>query len=406
MALRNTSTVLLSISVLMASTGLAQAGFIWLAPEQSTTNSSTYSRQAEPPVADETQLQGRQWPVDSAVPVVGTQPQTNMDTAAMAPAPLAPSAEAQTLVSPPGVAPVVEASVQAPAPVPVEQVQAAPVQVAAAQAAPVLLKNETVSGSPMVSPGDQPISAPVAAPAPAVESAPAAMSTFTAAPAQPEVTLGSARSDSAVVQQPATPGMPTAENLINSMPSMTSPTPAATPAPASVEAAPAMLTPVTAPTPAPAASLATAEPLIPPPGVAAPAPVSTSVASGNAVSLVTGENVATQAPASAPVVPAAKVIDGFGKQVPLVIAMRQILPSDYGFAHRDGVDLGQLIDWQGGRPWPQVLSEALAPVGVKVTISGDTVLLEKGVVAAAVAQAPAQEAPRARLTDTTIVQTR
>lgn len=401
MALRNTSTVLLSISVLMASTGLAQAGFIWLAPEQSTTNSSTYSRQAEPPVADETQLQGRQWPVDSAVPVVGTQPQTNMDTAAMAPAPLAPSAEAQTLVSPPGVAPVVEASVQAPAPAPVEQVQAAPVQVAAAQAAPVLLKNETVSGSPMVSPGDQPISAPVAAPAPAVESAPAAMSTFTAAPAQPEVTLGSARSDSAVVQQPATPGMPTAENLINSMPSMTSPTPAATPAPASVEAAPAMLTPVTAPTPAPAASLATAEPLIPPLGVAAPAPTP----SGNAVSLVTGENVATQATAPIATTSTDKVVDGFGKQVPLVIAMRQILPSDYGFAHRDGVDLGQLIDWQGGRPWPQVLSEALAPVGVRIVISGDTVLLEKGVVAAA-AVAPAQEAPRARLTDTTIVQTR
>ena len=391
MALRNTSTVLLSISVLMASTGLAQAGFIWLAPEQSTTNSSTYSRQAEPPVADETQLQGRQWPVDSAVPVVGTQPQTNMDTAAMAPAPLAPSAEAQTLVSPPGVAPVVEA----PAPAPI-----APVQVAAAQAAPVLLKNETVSGSPMVSPGDQPISAPVAAPAPAVESAPAAMSTFTATPAQPEVTLGAARSDSAVVQQPTTPGMPTAENLINSMPSMTSPTPSV----ASVEAAPATLTPVTAPTPAPApaAGLATAEPLVSPPGVAAPAPT----ASANAVSLVTGENVATQAAAPVPAASTAKMVDGFGKQVPLVIAMRQILPSDYGFAHRDGVDLGQLIDWQGGRPWPQVLSEALAPVGVKVTISGDTVLLEKGVVAAAVAQAPAQEAPRARLTDTTIVQTR
>lgn len=405
MALRNTSTVLLSISILMASTGLAQAGFIWLAPEQGAANSSTYSRQAEPPVADGTQLQGRQWPVDSAVPVVGTQPQANMDAAAMAPAPLAP-AEAQTLVSPPGVAPAVEASVQAPAPAPVEQVQAAPVQVAAAQAAPVLLKNETVSGSPMVSPGDQPISAPVVAPAPAVESAPAAMSTFTAPPAQPEVTLGSARSDSAVVQQPAAPGMPTAENLINSMPSMTSPTPAAMPAAAPVEATPAMLTPVTAspaPAPAPAASLATAEPLVPPPGVAASAPNPTT--SGNAVSLVTGENVATQAPASAPVAPAAKVIDGFGKQVPLVIAMRQILPSEYGFAHREGVDLGQLIDWQGGRPWPQVLSDALAPIGVKAIISGDTVLLEKGVVAAAVV-APAQEAPRARLTDTTVVQTR
>ena len=120
---------------------------------------------------------------------------------------------------------------------------------------------------------------------------------------------------------------------------------------------------------------------------------------------MTGENVATQAVTPAPAAPTAKVVDGFGKQVPLVIAMRQILPSDYGFAHRDGVDLGQLIDWQGGRPWPQVLSEALAPVGVKVTISGDTVLLEKGVVDAAAVQVPAQEAPRARLTDTTVVQT-
>lgn len=441
MALRKTSTALLSISVLMASTGLAQAGFIWLAPDQATANTSAYSRQAEPPVADGTQVQGRAWATDSAVPLVATQQQSSAMTSAPALSPTPPSANDQSLVAPPGIAAPVMAAPVAEAPAvltPAVPVVADAVQVVApdtiqstAQSAPVLLKNETMSSAPMISAGDQPISAPVAVTAPDVASiaavaAPMPQSDVTlastvvtaptppAAPSVPEVTLANATMASpAVEQQPNNPGMPTAESIINGMPSMTAPTPAPSTAPvAPVASAPQAVTPpappavemTSAPVLTPASSLASTEPLVPPPGVSAvPAPAPVAQATGEAISLITGEAVQTAA-APAPVAPTDKVIDGFGKQVPLIIAMRQIIPSDYGFAHRDGVDLGQLVDWQGGRAWPQVLNDALAPIGVKATLNGDTVLLEKTTLAAAAPVSAAPEAPRAQLTNTTVIQ--
>lgn len=404
MALRKTSTALLSISVLMASTGLAQAGFIWLAPDQATANTSAYSRQAEPPVADGSQIQGRAWATDSAVPLVATQPQADTMTSAPVLSAAAPAGADQTLVAPPGVA----------APVAVAPIAEAPAVLAPASA-PVLLKNETMSSAPMVSAGDQPISAPasvtapdvaaVAAPVPPADVTLATTVTAPVPPSAPEVTLANASMSSSVVeQQPSNQGMPTAESLISGMPSMTSPTPAPAPVAAAPVAAPQPVTPPAppavevpaAPTLAPASSLASTEPLVPPPGVAPAAQTS-----GEAISLITGEAVQTAA-APAAVAPTDKVIDGFGKQVPLIIAMRQIIPSDYGFAHRDGVDLGQLVDWQGGRAWPQVLNDALAPIGVKATLNGDTVLLEKAPITAAAPAAP--EAPRAQLVNTTVIQ--
>lgn len=146
------------------------------------------------------------------------------------------------------------------------------------------------------------------------------------------------------------------------------------------------------------------------------------------VSLVTGQPVASSAPPAPAHAGTAspggdRVVDGFGKQVPLIVALRQILPPAYGFAHRDGVDLTQSVDWKGGRPWQQVLTEALTPVGLKAAVTADTVLIEKmdapaappvssaapppapaAAEAPAAPAGPAGEGTSARLTNATIMQ--
>lgn len=410
MSLLKTRTVSLSVALLLASTSLASAGFIWLSPENPPADNGTYSRQAEPAAPAEANGAGRAWEVDPAVPVMG------------APAPAAQPVEVAP-VGISGTSPVVPMQMSEPAPV------------LQAQAAPVTLSGgETITSQPIYSPGDQDpavaassAAAQPVAPMPVPADQPVEMMATAPAVSAPtpdsEVTLASTRD----LPQPtpalrqggtAASAMPGAEAMINSMPSMTAPrsappAPAADtpssiasaplPAPAGIETAA-----VSAPSPAPAENPVV--PMLSPATVpmqvaAAPAPAPQA---GSPVSMVTGQpmSLTPQAPASAPapVETAAaapengdKVISGFGKHVPLVIAMRQILPSGYGFAHGDGVDLTAAVDWQGGRPWPQVLSDAISPIGLTANISGETVMLQKaqGGSASAPAPAPVAMAPAA-----------
>ncbi len=75
---------------------------------------------------------------------------------------------------------------------------------------------------------------------------------------------------------------------------------------------------------------------------------------------------------------------GFGRDMPLAIAMSQIVPAAYSYNFAAGVDAGQRITWQGGAPWNEVLMSALEPAGLKVFISGQSVMV-----------APAAMPPRA-----------
>jgi hypothetical protein len=72
-----------------------------------------------------------------------------------------------------------------------------------------------------------------------------------------------------------------------------------------------------------------------------------------------------------------KKLVGFGKKVPLAIALRQIIPQEYEFTHGEGVNLNKSVNWSGGRVWSEVLSDAIKPLGLKATLAGDTVMIEK-----------------------------
>lgn len=66
---------------------------------------------------------------------------------------------------------------------------------------------------------------------------------------------------------------------------------------------------------------------------------------------------------------------GFGKDLPLMTAVKQIVPQDYGISFVAGVPDDVNVSWQGGRPWNEALDIALAPQGLQSSIQGDVVTI-------------------------------
>lgn len=69
---------------------------------------------------------------------------------------------------------------------------------------------------------------------------------------------------------------------------------------------------------------------------------------------------------------------GFGKQIPLSFAVRQIVPQGVKASFAPDVDADALlVDWHGGRPWPDVLRSLLRPANLQVTFRPGAVLIER-----------------------------
>jgi hypothetical protein len=68
---------------------------------------------------------------------------------------------------------------------------------------------------------------------------------------------------------------------------------------------------------------------------------------------------------------------GFGKKVPLAFAVRQIVPSPVKVSFGRGTDTSALVDWRGGRHWPEVLREAVRPLGLHVTVRDNAVSIAR-----------------------------
>jgi hypothetical protein len=80
-------------------------------------------------------------------------------------------------------------------------------------------------------------------------------------------------------------------------------------------------------------------------------------------------SVRTKRPASDP------AVMGFGDQIPLSFAVRQIVPAKFQVVFGEEVDRDELVDWKGGRPWRSALSEAINPFGLTIHVHGLTVTI-------------------------------
>ncbi len=72
------------------------------------------------------------------------------------------------------------------------------------------------------------------------------------------------------------------------------------------------------------------------------------------------------------------ILAGFGAQVPLSFAVRQIVPAGIQVIFGGTVDEDALVDWKGGRPWRATLSDALRPLGLIVLAKAGTVTIQGG----------------------------
>jgi hypothetical protein len=66
---------------------------------------------------------------------------------------------------------------------------------------------------------------------------------------------------------------------------------------------------------------------------------------------------------------------GFGDQIPLSFAVRQIVPARFQVAFGKEVDREERVNWKGGKPWRSVLSEAIKPFGLTIAVRGLTVTI-------------------------------
>lgn len=66
---------------------------------------------------------------------------------------------------------------------------------------------------------------------------------------------------------------------------------------------------------------------------------------------------------------------GFGRELPLALALSQVVPPEYSYAFGTDVNVGSTVSWQGGKPWNQVLDEMLAAQGLRAVISGTQVTI-------------------------------
>ncbi|MBN8520455.1 MAG: hypothetical protein J0L77_00970 [Alphaproteobacteria bacterium] len=69
---------------------------------------------------------------------------------------------------------------------------------------------------------------------------------------------------------------------------------------------------------------------------------------------------------------------GFGKDLPLALALSQVIPAHYALSFKDGVDAGSSVSWEGGKAWNEVLRDMLTPLGLRADISGNTVIIRQG----------------------------
>lgn len=76
----------------------------------------------------------------------------------------------------------------------------------------------------------------------------------------------------------------------------------------------------------------------------------------------------------------APIAHGFGHDVPLSFAVRQIVPARLRVTYANQTDLSALVNWEGGEPWNVVLANAVRPLGDRLSVTPTTVRIYRASV--------------------------
>lgn len=81
------------------------------------------------------------------------------------------------------------------------------------------------------------------------------------------------------------------------------------------------------------------------------------------------------APATAPVED--KAVQGFADNIPLTVALRQVLPPEVGFSVSPDVGVDTMVSWKGGASWRKVMKDMLEPAGLAYKEQGSLVSISR-----------------------------
>jgi hypothetical protein len=93
--------------------------------------------------------------------------------------------------------------------------------------------------------------------------------------------------------------------------------------------------------------------------------------------LVSEVPLKTPPPANHPMPSRFEMAYGFGDQIALSFAVRQIVPPTVKVTYGPGADPNALVDWKGGQTWNRVLLTAVKPLGLRLVFTHTAVEIRK-----------------------------
>lgn len=72
-----------------------------------------------------------------------------------------------------------------------------------------------------------------------------------------------------------------------------------------------------------------------------------------------------------------EIVQGFGSELPLALALSQIVPAEYSYAFGPGVNASSRVSWNGNKSWPIVVEDMVRPLGLISHVQGQIIHIYK-----------------------------
>ncbi len=107
----------------------------------------------------------------------------------------------------------------------------------------------------------------------------------------------------------------------------------------------------------------------------APAQARNNFTGKDRVVVIDPQPMKNKSPVQAPEQSDFAVIDSFGSDMPLALALQEIVPTGYAYSFGVSVDAGRRVSWKGGKSWFAVIQDLVAPMGLVVDVKDHLVYI-------------------------------